>query len=116
MSVCILKTFPTARKTYNSLAQFLNTNGPSVGTSIDGQQMSFLETQISSALILGSKLQLRSSVNLTAVEDIVANTVGSFARCVEHAIRESELRYTAIAGCNEAEEVVGLVVRVEESG
>ena len=84
--------------------------------SIDGQQISPLETQISSTLILRSKLQFRASVNLTAVEDVVTNTVGSFARCVEHAVRESELRYTAIAGCNEAEEVVGLVVRVEESG
>lgn len=87
-----------------------------MSTSVDGKQVSPLKAQISSTLILGPEVQFRASVHFSAVEDVVANAMRSFSGCVKNAIREGELRYTAIARCNKAKEIVGLVVGVEESG
>jgi hypothetical protein len=55
-------------------------------------------------------------VHFGAVEDVIANAMGSFAWCMENAIRERELGYTAIARSDQPEQIVGLVVGVEEGG
>lgn len=73
-----------------------------------------LQRQIAGALVRRTELQLAATHDLGRVEDVGADAMGSGAYAVQHAVREIERRHGLVTWLDQAEEVVGLVVRAEE--
>ena len=100
----------------HQLLQIPIANRPSPLLSTDCEQILVLQPQITLLLVRRQELQFTSFLNVRAVVLVCPMTQDAVRDCVQGPACEVEDWQAVIARCDEAQEVVLLVERVEQGG